>query len=68
VKSYGPADVEQLERRESADGSGDLVFARERYTTRHKGHTRTHTREIALWGIPNVREVERLLRENLKRD
>ena len=68
IKSYGPGDIEHIERREQSDGSGDIVFARERYQRHHNGHSHMHEREIALWGVPNAREVERLLRENLKRD
>jgi hypothetical protein len=68
VQSYTADDIEHIERREKTDGSGDIIFARERYQRHHNGHSHTHTRDIGLWGVPNAREVERLLRENLKRD
>ncbi|HEY0074729.1 MAG TPA: hypothetical protein VGB77_11545 [Abditibacteriaceae bacterium] len=68
VKSYGPNDIQNVERREQSDGSGDIIFAREQYFTHHNGHRHARTREIGLWGIPNAREAERLIRENLKQD
>jgi hypothetical protein len=62
VKSYSDEDIDNIERTEQADGSGDLIFAREEY--RRRG--RRHTRNIAFIGIPNVRAVERLMLDTFK--
>jgi hypothetical protein len=59
VKSYVKRDVQQIERREHSNGTGDLIFARE-YVRGSKG--RVNTREIGFFGIPRAREVEHLLR------
>jgi hypothetical protein len=73
IRSFGPTAVEDLTRRERSDGSGDLIFKRKTYyqpghwsgsgNTRHyyPGGSRTH--EIGFFGIPDVRHVERLLRD-----
>ncbi|MBA4066387.1 MAG: hypothetical protein C0501_22270 [Isosphaera sp.] len=72
VRSFGPADLTAVERRQRPDGSGDLILAKEPYWV--PGHTsgppgRGHhvpggwsVREIGFFGIPRVREVEQLIR------
>jgi hypothetical protein len=63
-EAYRPADLCPAERRELPDGSGDLLIAR-RQEKDSDGHPRTV--EVKLVGIPQVREVERLLRQLLSR-
>lgn len=63
VKSYGPRDVQQIERRDLADGSSDIIFARERYShydSNHHHHSRVT--EIGFFGVSDGREAERILR------
>jgi len=78
VRSFTASMMGSLERRERRDGSGDLIFARrlseEGFDTeadlgldggpRPNGR-RMGVEEVGFIGVPNVREVERLLRENL---
>jgi hypothetical protein len=59
VKSFVQKDVQQIERREHSNGTGDVIFARERVRG-SKG--RINTREIGFFGIAQAQEVERLLR------
>ena len=59
VKSYAFRDMENLERVERADSSGDLIFLRE---TRRGTKGRTYTEPIGFFGVPDVRAVERTLR------
>lgn len=60
VQSYGPADICEPERAERADGSGDLTFARRVY---RDGDGDRRMEAIQFVGIPDVRSVEKLLRE-----
>lgn len=73
VRSYGPADLGNLVRVERADGRGSLSFgggfaAGGAWPTNgmvvRVGPTGTLSR-VTLVGIPDVREVEHLIRENL---
>jgi len=63
VTSYGPADIDVVERRENRDGSGDVIFRREE-TQKLKHHHDPHgkrrvgMREIGFLGVPEVRRVE----------
>ncbi len=59
VKSYPFSNMDNLERVENADGSGDIVFLRE---TRRGSKGRTYTEPIGFFGVPEVRAVERMLR------
>lgn len=54
VQSYGPGDLNALDRREGPDGRGSLVFRRESWVSHNGGGTRT----IAFHGVPEVRRVE----------
>ena len=69
ARSYGPRDIERVERRDTPDGRGDVIFARERQssTTHHNGHRRTREwwKDLGFFGIENAREVERLIRTHL---
>lgn len=64
LECYRPADLCPAERRELPDGSGDLLIAR-RQEKDSDGHPRTV--DVKLVGIPQVREVERLLRQHFPR-
>ena len=66
ARSYTPRDIERVERRDLPDGSGDVVFARERetgYDTDNRHYERW--KDLGFFGISNPREVERLIRQNL---
>jgi hypothetical protein len=52
---------ERVERRERADGSGDLIFGVEADSRRSR--SRARLRKVGFFGIPNVRQVERLMLE-----
>lgn len=63
VTSYGPEDIDVVERRERRDGSGDVIFRREE-TQKLKHHHDPHgkrrvgMREVGFFGVPDVRRVE----------
>ncbi len=63
VTSYGPEDIDAVERRERRDGSGDVIFRREEikklnhHHDRH-GKRRVGEREVGFFGVPEVRRVE----------
>ena len=64
IRSFGPEKLDDIERRQRADGSGDLILARElRWSTggqhRHSGY---RSYEIGFFGIENAKEVEQMLR------
>lgn len=59
VKSFGPAEIQSLERTEHADGSGDLIFLRKAWRD-SDGDRRTTS--VGFTGVPQVREVEVHLR------
>ncbi|MBC8103479.1 MAG: hypothetical protein H7Z41_12950 [Cytophagales bacterium] len=63
VRSYGPGEIAKMERRESAQGVGDLIFSRERYSTYHNGQHRSRTRENGFFAIADTHAVERILRD-----
>jgi len=66
VTSYGPQDIECIERRMRSDGSGDLIFRYEDlprrvssgYSTRRMSYDRL---PVGFFGITDVRRVEALL-------
>ncbi|MEM9294898.1 MAG: hypothetical protein AAGA57_03775 [Planctomycetota bacterium] len=60
VRTFGPEKLDETERKQRDDGSGDLILDRETYTG-PKGQTRT--REVGFYGVPDVREVEAILRD-----
>ncbi|NPV68679.1 MAG: hypothetical protein HPY64_16195 [Anaerolineae bacterium] len=67
VTSYGPDDIERIERRSYSGGRGDIIFRYEprAYRARRGNWWQTqYTSEpIGFFGIPDVRDVERLLIE-----
>ena len=63
VTSYGPEDIDVVERQERKDGSGDLIFRREehrKFAHHHdpKGKRRVGDRAIGFFGVPDVRRLE----------
>lgn len=66
VRSYRPAELTKMFRREKADGGGDLVFE-EQIHLRSGGHnSRTlRTQDRGFLGIDNVRKIEELVRKAL---
>ncbi len=59
VRSFCPRELAAIERRENADGSGDLIV----FTHREKdGDGDTYTREFGFKYLRNPREFERILR------
>jgi hypothetical protein len=73
VRSFGSTAMDEITRRESSDGSGDLIFKTETYyqhgywsgsgNHRHYVAGGYRTREIGFFGIPEVRRVEQFLRD-----
>jgi hypothetical protein len=64
VQSYDERSIGDIQRREYTDGSGDIIFARKlRYGTDDNGTTTTSTTNIGFLGIPDVRSVEKLVRD-----
>jgi len=64
VQSYSPASMDEIARFERSDGTGSVYFASRETTTRRGGYRRVR---IGFEGIPDVRQVEHLLREQLAR-
>lgn len=65
VRSFGPEDINTLERREHDDGSGDVIFRRElrdlpaiRRHDHRPRYRRRRERRIGFFNIPDVRRVE----------
>jgi hypothetical protein len=63
VTSYGPDDIDVVERRDYKDGTGDIVFRREEHRRqRHRhdpqGKRRVSDRPIGFFGVPDARRVE----------
>ncbi len=67
ARSFTPRDIERVERRDTPDGRGDVLFAREReegyMDSNHHHHERW--KDLGFFGIENAREVERLIRTEL---
>jgi hypothetical protein len=61
VESYVPTRGSDFERTETANGSGDLIFLRR---SRLDSDGDRVTNKVGFYGIPEVRRVERLLRDN----
>lgn len=63
VTSYGPDDIDVVERRDYKDGTGDIVFRHEEHQkSRHHHDQRTKRqvsdRPIGFFGVPDARRVE----------
>ena len=60
IKSWTRRDIENIDRIEHADGTGDVIFARER---RPGSRGRSYTHEIGFFGVQDARLVEGYLRQ-----
>jgi hypothetical protein len=60
VETYAPQDIQFVERTERPNGSGDVLFAT-CYNT--DSDNRPRSTKVGFFGIPGVRDVERLVRE-----
>jgi hypothetical protein len=65
IESYYPKDVNQLERNEKPDGSGDLLFATKQYRD-SDGDART--KSDGFYAVADVKNVERLVEIFLKQN
>ena len=65
VLSYYAAKLQSLERREKADGSGDIVFERSMGANPWGGNYRSNSylQEVGFMNIPDVKNVEGMLRD-----
>ena len=64
VLSYYAAKLQSLERREKADGSGDIVFERSMGASTWGGTSRgSYLQEVGFMNIPDVKNVEGMLRD-----
>lgn len=70
VRSFQPADIASLERRERPDGSGDVIFGQETVIRddlrlRRDGPPshRVRRNEIGFFGVADVQRVEQAIRE-----
>jgi hypothetical protein len=72
VQSLAPPQLTHLVRRQRLDGAGDLILTREPGTL-SEGWAGSNNwaayawREVGLFGLPDVRAVERVIREKLLR-
>lgn len=64
VSSYSKENLSIVDRVEKQDGTGDIIFFREQYTTTSNDTTSSHVenRNIGFYSIENVRQVELYLR------
>ena len=62
ARSYGPAQLTHVLRREKSSGAGDLIL-QEIMGRDSEGSARTE--EIGLWGLTNVREIETLIKDTM---
>lgn len=58
VRSFEPDEIEDLERRERADGSGDVIFHSNLVRSQSRYGSRTRVRRNGFFGVPDVRQVE----------
>jgi hypothetical protein len=66
VTSFTAADIQQIERTERADGSGDVVFRRELPPTRRNSisfNGNWNATKIGFFGVSDVRRVEAAVRQ-----
>ena len=68
VKSYDKENINNYSKNEYRDGSGDIIFAKETYTTTDSDSrdTRLRVREIGFFNIMNVVDVEKFFREGME--
>ncbi len=64
VQSFDDSSIGNIERVERSNGSGDIVFAQKVSNYRDSdGDSRTRIERIGFFGIPDVRSVEKLVRD-----
>jgi hypothetical protein len=64
VQSFDESSIGNIERVERPNGSGDIIFAQQVQNYQSSGgHSRTSTERIGFFGIPDVRSVEKLVRD-----
>lgn len=73
VRSLTPAQLTNMVRRQRPDGSGDLILTREPGTLSEgwaggSNWAAYAWREVGLFGLADVRGVERVIRQNLLQD
>jgi hypothetical protein len=66
VRSIQPADIGELQRTEKADGSGTLIFGKNTYQSQGNS-SQSPSLTDRFVGVRNIRMVEDLIRDNLKR-
>ncbi len=59
IRSFGPGDIDSIRRTLYADGTGDVVFAKELTGTSSGG--RVQIKEWGFYAVPNPKEAEELL-------
>lgn len=64
IQSFGPERLNDLQRKQRSDGSGDLIFERKLSSNNDGGQ---RTTDLGFLAIPNVKEVEELVRKLVKR-
>jgi len=65
VQSY--TKIQRIERRDLAQGRGDLIFGTRRLVTNYgRFGARIHSKDIGFFGIENAREVEQLMIKTFK--
>ena len=55
VETYAAKDLGKIERREKADGSGDIIL---KYDISFESNNKRRATPVGFYGIPNVRSVE----------
>ena len=63
VRSFTAREINALERRDLIDGRGDIIFRRDIHVDSDGDRT---VQEAGFFGIPDAREVERLIRTHLQ--
>lgn len=61
IRSFSPDQLQDLTRKQHADGSGDIVFKKE--ISNYQQHNNMPVKTIGFLGIDKVKEVEELIRE-----
>jgi hypothetical protein len=64
IRSFEPAQLNDLERRQNLDGSGDLIFMRDISEDNDGGYD---TDDVGFIGICDVKDVEKKLRALLRK-
>ncbi len=70
VTSFTPADVQQIERTDRSDGSGDVVFRKE-FSASRRGinfNSNWNATRIGFFGVSDVRRVEAAVRDFARKD